>query len=185
MEGQFKPKPGQIDYTNICWAPVINCILKYKDNILLLRRSEKLNFYPGYWSGVSGFLDDNKPLEQKVRDEIKEELGLEGEEIISIRPAPIFHQKEHAYKKVWIIHPVLVEVATDKITLDWEAQEYRWVSPREALKFDSLPGFDKVLRRTVLTRSLLSPLVPRGRLGRAVAIIILGLTAFLVVSIRL
>ena len=72
---KFKPKPGQIDYTNARWAPVINCVVKYKDRILIVQRSSKLNFYPGYWNGISGFLDDKRSLEEKARDELKEEAG--------------------------------------------------------------------------------------------------------------
>ena len=65
-ELKFKAKPGQVDYTNIHWAPVINCVLRYKDKILTVQRSKNLNFYPGYWTGISGFLDDNKGLNEKV-----------------------------------------------------------------------------------------------------------------------
>ena len=31
----------RVDYTNIHWAPVIHCIVKYNDKILLIQRSEK------------------------------------------------------------------------------------------------------------------------------------------------
>jgi len=52
---EFKPKPGQIDYTNIRVAPVINCVVQYQDKILIVRRNLKMKFYPGYWNGISGF----------------------------------------------------------------------------------------------------------------------------------
>ena len=72
----FKPQPGQIDYTNARWAPVINCVLKYGNKLLVVQRSKELNFYPGYWNGVSGFLDDQRSLSQKISDELNEELGI-------------------------------------------------------------------------------------------------------------
>ena len=142
---KFKPKPGQIDYTNTRWAPVINCVVKFKDKILIVQRSKDLNFYPGYWNGISGFLDDRRGLEQKVKDELKEEVGISEDDIISIRLGQIFHQEEPEYNKIWIVHPVLVEVQNDKIKLDWEAQNHKWIRPDEAHNFDLLPGFDKVL----------------------------------------
>lgn len=74
---KFKPKPGQVDFTNIRWAPVINCVVKHQDKILLVKRSKELNLYPGYWNGISGFLDDQRSLTEKVEEEIKEELGIE------------------------------------------------------------------------------------------------------------
>lgn len=64
-EPKFKPKPGQVDYTNTKRAPVINCVVKY--------------------------------------------------------------------------------MGTDTIQLDWEAQNYKWISVAEVKSFDLLPGFEKVL----------------------------------------
>jgi len=109
-----------------------------------------MNFYPGYWNGISGFLDDHRSLEQKVRDELREELGIAKNKIKSIKLGEIFHQNEPKYKKTWIVHPVLVEVTTNKVRLDWEAQDYRWVAPQEAKKLKLLPGFDTVLDKLAL-----------------------------------
>lgn len=147
---KFNPKPGQIDYTHARWAPVINCVVKFKDKILVVKRNQKLNFYPGYWNGVAGFLDDHKSLEEKVEEEIKEELNLSLKDIRRIRLGEIFDQEEPKYKKTWIVHPVLAEVKTDKIKLDWEAENYRWIKPNEAKKLKLLPGFGEVLKKLKL-----------------------------------
>jgi len=143
----FKPKSGQIDYTKARWAPVINCVLKYKNKFLVVQRSTELNFYPSYWNGISGFLDDQQSLKEKVIGEIKEELGISIKQIKSIKYGEIFDQDESKYKKTWIVHPVLVEVKTNKVKLDWEAQNYKWVTLKEAKKLKLLPGFDGVLER--------------------------------------
>jgi len=143
----FKLKPGQIDYTRARWAPVINCVLKYKNKLLVVQRSKELNFYPGYWNGVSGFLDDQRSLDQKVFDELWEELGISKAKIKKIQLGEIFDQEEPKYKKTWIVHPVLVEVKTDKITLDWEARNYKWLTFEEVGELKLLPGFNEVLRR--------------------------------------
>ena len=125
---------------------MINCVLKYKDKILVVQRSQRLNFYPGYWNGISGFLDDGKSLNKKVADELKEEVGMPSSKIKRIRMGQIFNQEEPKYKKTWIVHPVLVEVETDKIKLDWEAVDYKWIFFEESRKLKLLPGFDKVLK---------------------------------------
>ena len=142
---KFKARSGQIDFTHARWAPVINCVVRYRDKILVVQRSERLNFYPGYWNGISGFLDDKRDLEQKVKDELKEELGIRSKDIKRIKPGAIFDQEEPKYKKTWIVHPVLVDISTSKVKLDWEAQNYQWIKPREAKKLKLLPGFDRVL----------------------------------------
>ncbi len=142
---EFKPKPGQVDYTHARWAPVINCVVKYRDKILLVRRSERLSFYPGYWNGISGFLDDDQTIEEKARNELQEELGIGKEQIVSIRPGKIFHHDEPRYNKTWIVHPLLVEITSDSVVLDWEAEEYKWVTQEEASRMNLLPGFERVL----------------------------------------
>ncbi len=144
-EKVFQPRPGQVDFTNVRWAPVINCVVKYKQKILLVERSASLRLYPGYWNGISGFLDDQKSLEEKVREELREELGLAKKHIVSIRLGEIFDQEEPKYKKTWIVHPVLVTVDTDEVRLDWEAKNYVWLKLSEAKGLRLLPGFDKVL----------------------------------------
>lgn len=144
-KSKWKPKPGQTDFTNIRWAPVINCVVKCGEKILLVQRNKDLNFYPGYWNGISGFLDDNKSLRQKVEEEMREELGLAKKSIKKITLGKIFHQQAPRYKKTWIVHPVLVEVSTDAIKLDWEAQAFKWLTPSLVRKLKLLPGFAGVL----------------------------------------
>jgi 8-oxo-dGTP pyrophosphatase MutT (NUDIX family) len=106
-----------------------------------------MDFYPGLWSSVAGFLDDEKSVEEKAREELKEELGIEDEDIERIELGEIFDQDEPKYKKTWVIHPVLARVKKKEIKLDWEAEDYKWVSPKDAEKLDLSPGFNKVLER--------------------------------------
>ena len=142
---KFIAKKGQVDYTNIRYAPVINCVVRHDNLILIVQRNSKMNLYPNFWNGISGFLDDNKSIEEKVREELEEELGIKNEDIISIQHGQIFDQEEKKYNKTWIVHPILVDVKTDEIKLDWEAQNYKWIKIKKAKEFNLLPGFDKVL----------------------------------------
>ncbi len=144
---KFKPKRGQVDYRNIRWAPVVNCVVMHRGKVLLVQRDPSLHFYPGYWNGISGFLDDHKGLREKVIEELAEEIGIKKGNIISIRLGEVFDQDEPKYRKTWIVHPVLVRVRTDRISLDWEARKYVWVKPSGAGKFKLLPGFHMVLQK--------------------------------------
>lgn len=144
---KFQPKLGQIDYTYIRRAPVINCVVRCKDKILIVKRSASLNFYPNYWNGISGFLDDGRSVEEKAKDELREELRIGEQDIISIKLGGIFEQEEEKYDKLWLVHPVLIEVKYDRITLDWEAQDFKWIKVEEAKNYNLLPGFDKVLEK--------------------------------------
>ena len=146
MEKKFTPKPGQVDYTNIRRAPVINCVLRYGDKILLVKRSAELRLYPNYWNGISGFLDDDRSVLEKVKDEIREETGIGEQDIISIKEGEILELEEPEYEKTWIVHPVLVDVKTDDVKLDWESQEYEWVNLAQLKDFELIPGFERVIK---------------------------------------
>lgn len=149
---KFKPKSGQIDFSKVRWVPVINCVVKYHSKILIVKRDPSMRLYPGYWNGISGFLDDDISLEEKVQQELKEETGISKKEILSIKLGNIFNQEERKYKKTWIVHPVLVRVNTEKVKLDWEAVQYKWINPQEAKKLKLLPGFKRVLKALSLIK---------------------------------
>lgn len=69
-EPKSTPKPGQVDYTNIRYAPVVNIVVTHAGKILLVQRSKNMRLYPGFWNGVSGFLDYAKSIWEKVREEL-------------------------------------------------------------------------------------------------------------------
>jgi len=170
----FVPRPGQVDYRQIRWAPVLNCVLQYKNKFLIVQRSAKMNVYPNAWNGIAGYLDDRKSLKEKIWEEMREECGLKPKDIISMRPGTVFDHEAPQYKghkpcvssslrgsvktsfstsllarqnkKTWVIHPILVKVKTDKIKIDWEAQDYRWVKLNEIKKFKIIPSFGLVVK---------------------------------------
>jgi ADP-ribose pyrophosphatase YjhB (NUDIX family) len=146
---KFVPQKDQVDYSNARWVPVVNSVVTCNEKIVLVERNAKMNFYPGYWNGISDFLDDTRSLEEKVIDEITEELGVEEVQIQSIQLCDIFDQEEPGYGKTWIVHAVLVKITTEKITLDWEAKKYEWVEQSEIFNYKLLPGFNRVLKATL------------------------------------
>lgn len=146
MPKEFKLKPGQIDYTNIRRAPVLNSVVRNGDKILLVKRSSKLRLYPNYWNGISGFIDDDKSVPEKAKSELKEETGIGEEDVVSVEEGEIFELEAPEYDKTWIIHPVLIDVKTDKVKLNWEAEDYKWVTLEEAFELNLLPDFDRVLK---------------------------------------
>lgn len=142
---KFTPRDDQVDFTHARYCPVINCVLEFGDKILLVKRSDKMNLYPGYWNGLSGFLDDKKSIEEKVAEELSEEVGLSKKNIQSIKQGDLLLQEAPEYGKTWIVFPILVEIDSDKVKLDWEASEHQWLDPAEAKKLKLLPGFEQVL----------------------------------------
>ena len=137
---------GRIDYSNSDTAPVIRVFLKYKDKILLLKRSEKVRTYQKKWNAVAGYLDETKPIKKKVLEEIKEELEVAEDNILSVHIRKPFKFTDKIIKKTWIVHPILVKLRNKPdIKLDWEHTEYKWIKPEELEKFDTVPHLTRGL----------------------------------------
>lgn len=145
QKDKFVPKKDQIDYSHARWAPVVNCVVRSGKKILIVKRSGKLRYFPGYWNGISGYLDDQLSLREKVEEELAEEIGIKSSGIARITSGPIFDFESKEYGKIWITHPILVDLKKGSIKLNWEASEYRWVLPERAFSFKLVPGFHQVL----------------------------------------
>ena len=141
---------GRIDYSRSDVAPVVTVFIRYKGKVLLLKRRDKVGTYPGKWNTVTGYLDEVKTIREKVLEEIKEEIGMNKDNILSYDLVESYRFKDLSANKTWIVHPVLVELK-DKpvIRLDWEHTEYRWIRPDEIKNFDVVPRLDESLKRAI------------------------------------
>lgn len=121
---------------------VVSCILKYKDKILILKRSDKVGTYKGKWQGVAGYLEGN-PLEQ-AKIEIREEVGLSDIELL--KEGKVISVPDNQYDIIWMVHPYLFKVNTDKIKIDWEHIDYKWVNPEDIGKYGIVPNLKEVIK---------------------------------------
>ncbi len=144
-EPVFVPRPGQVDYTHNRYAPVLNAVVACRGKVLLLQRSSGMRSYPNHWCGVSGYLDDDRPVEDKARQEMLEEVGITTDEILSMQRGTVLLQEAPEYRKSWLVVPVLVRVRDRRYRLDWESRAAGWFSMDEATNLPLLPGFDAVL----------------------------------------
>ncbi len=133
-EVELDGKEGTVELKDVIQQPVVTAFLKKEDNILLLKRGEDVGSYHGQWSAVSGYLEEKSPLEQ-ARKEIEEETGItEADLITEGKPVRVRYQD-----KVWEVNPFIFEVKEDKIDLNWENVECRWVRPEEIKEMDTVP----------------------------------------------
>ena len=125
---------------------VVTCFLKHNGNILILKRSQKVGSYQGKWAGVSGYMENND-IEQAYA-EIKEETGLDKNDIELSVKGDTLRVLDANLRRQWIIHPFLFQVKTpDKIRIDWEHTEIKWINPVDLIKFDTVPGLKDALDR--------------------------------------
>lgn len=141
---------GRINYTNSNKAPVLIIFIKYKDKILLLKRSKNVSTYKNLWSTVAGFIDEQKSLKQKVLEELKEEINITNKEIKNIKFAKPYEYKDKKINKTWLRYPVLVELKeVPKIKLDFEHTEFKWLKPQAITKYKTAPGLNKSLKLVI------------------------------------
>ena len=131
-------------------AQVVTCFLlrptPQGDRVLLLRRSQQVGTYRGRWAGVSGYLEAD-PLEQAYR-EIGEETGLERGDVHLLGRGEPLEVTDPEAGIEWIVYPFLFEVlAPERLRLDWEHQEARWVPPEEVPSYETVPSLAEALAR--------------------------------------
>ena len=138
---------GRIDYTNSAEAAVLNIFVEVGGEVLLLKRSEKVGNYTNKWATIAGYMDEVKPAEAKIAEELKEEISLERSRISSVLLGNIFIKTDPALKKTWIVCPALVKLKSrPEIRLDWEHTEYKWVRKEDIKNFDLMPGVEEALQ---------------------------------------
>lgn len=139
-----KFEDGRINYREAKKAPVITCFIKFNDKILLLKRSDKVATYKGKWNAVAGYIDENKPLSEKIMEELKEEIGIEKDNIKDIIFGKPFNLHDDKIDTTWIVHPSLAELnSLPKIKLDFEHIDLVWINPSEMGNYDTVPNLDK------------------------------------------
>ena len=129
---------------------VVTCFLlrptSDRDRILLLQRSEKVSTYRGRWAGVSGYLE-REPLAQAYR-EIAEETGLSRDKLRLLRQGEPLEVVDREADIKWVVHPFLFQVlAPERLAIDWEHQEARWVRPQELSDYQTVPALAEALAR--------------------------------------
>ena len=133
---------------------MLNAVVICQGKVLLLQRSSGMRSYPNHWCGISGYLDDDRSVEDKARQEILEEVGITADRVMSTRRGTVLLQEAPEHGKSWLVVPVLVHVCGRQYRLDWESQAAGWFSMVEALSLPLLPGFEAVIaqHRDVIDR---------------------------------
>ncbi len=121
---------GRINYTKSKVAPVTTVFVRHNGNILVLKRSNKVANYKEHWNIVAGFLDELKPLEQKIAEELKEELGVTSDLIKKVFIGKSYVEEDRKSNKQWIVFPAIVDLhKKPKIRLNEAHTKYAWVQP--------------------------------------------------------
>ena len=142
MPAAEKQKPGK-------FQDVVTVFLTHQSKILVLNRSNEVGTYRGHWAGVSGYLESNSALAQALT-EMAEEVGLGEEDVTLLRVGKPVEIVDEAHGRAWRVHPFLFAVhEPDKIRLDWENREMRWILPAEIGGLRTVPALKEALERVI------------------------------------
>lgn len=130
-----------LDMMDLVEKKVVACVLRRRGKILILKRSQKVGTNKGKWAAVSGYIERGEGPEETALKEVREETGittarLEGRAgVLRVRDGTV----------LWSIYPFLFETEDEDVVLDWEHTECAWLDLNEVPKYDTVPGFGKVL----------------------------------------
>jgi 8-oxo-dGTP diphosphatase len=128
---------------------VVTVFLTRHDKVLVLKRSSKVGTYRGHWAGVSGYLESEDPLKQAY-SEMAEEVGLSKQDVTLVKAGNPLEIVDDAQNRAWRVHPFLFAVhEPDKIRLDWENIEMRWILPAEIVELHTVPALKETLDRVI------------------------------------
>jgi translation initiation factor 2B subunit (eIF-2B alpha/beta/delta family)/8-oxo-dGTP pyrophosphatase MutT (NUDIX family) len=127
---------------------VVTSFLERDGRILVLRRSERVGTYRGRWAGVSGSIEPGaSPLEQAYR-ELAEELGLGPDDVELVAAGRPLTVPDEALQRRWIVHPFRFRLRhPERLRLDWEHTELRWIEPGELAQLDTVPMLAETWQR--------------------------------------
>lgn len=128
---------------------VATSLLLYNGKLLILKRSEKVRTYKGLWGGIAGYVEENEEPYETAIKEIQEESGLKKNEFQLIKKIePIkFTDFYKGTRYDWTIYPFIFNVKKDRIEIDWEHTEYKWILPQDITKYDTVPHLKEIVSK--------------------------------------
>lgn len=129
---------------------VVSCVLFRNGKILLLRRSEKVSTYKGFWGVIAGYVEEDEKPEETAYKEIREEVRIEKKDLRLLkRMKPVNVVDKYEGKRYsWRIHPFLFELKRDvDVRIDWEHVDYKWIKPKNIVKFKTVPCLKEIVLR--------------------------------------
>lgn len=111
--------------------------------ILTIRRTETAPSRPLHWDLPGGDLDFGEDAKEGIIREIKEETGLEVEDLKLLDVISAFND----VKQFWVTICYIARPTTNKAVLSYEHDDLKWVTPDEFLKLKASPRNKKFVER--------------------------------------
>ena len=125
---------------------IVTSFIKDDEQLLILKRSNKVKTMKGLWAGVSGIIENDEEPLKRAKIEIFEEAGITEEKIKLIKAVEEMKVNSPQYENhEWEIFPFLFETKNPTIKLNWENSEFKWIDVDELENYETVPNLQKVL----------------------------------------
>ncbi len=115
-----------------------------KGEILLGKRNEKMWYYPCMWGLPGGIIEFGETIEQAIKRELKEELGVETEVIKYARPIMSLPTKKCPEQA--LNAPVYCKIISGVPKPKDETSEIRWFKPSEIKNMELAYAHKQILK---------------------------------------
>ncbi len=118
------------------FIPVVTAALIKNGKVLLTRRVDKKVKFNGKWQLPGGVWEPNETIEQALKREIKEELGIDLKHYVFV--PKIFEEFRKTFHLIIFVFTAKFPEEA-KVKLNEEADEYDWFTLEEIKNLDALP----------------------------------------------
>jgi 8-oxo-dGTP diphosphatase len=115
------------------WVSQKAIIYNENGEILTIRRSETAPSRPLKWDLPGGTLGSGENVKEGIIREIKEETGLDVEMLTIFDIASGLDDRN----EFWVTICYTAKASSDKLTLSFEHDDFKWILPAEFLKLES------------------------------------------------
>lgn len=110
----------------------VGALIAHRGNILMIRTHK----WGDKWGIPGGKIERGETAEDALRREVREETGLELHDVRFVMTQDCVDPEEFHQPAHFLLLNYAAETHSDAVTLNHEAEEFRWVSPPEASAMD-------------------------------------------------
>ena len=136
---------GEVSIFGVQEKKVATVYLVQEGKLLLLKRSEDATSFPGFYSGVSGYIENGETPKMAGERELLEECGIR-EATLRLTGREIYARSDDI---LYEITPMVMETKTREVKLNFENSGYTWISPEKIKEYKTPPKFDETFESLV------------------------------------
>lgn len=119
-------------------------VFNEKGEVLILQRGEKAPWMPLKWGLPGGHVDPKESLLISAKREVKEEAGLEPENLVYYKTIIDFG---------FLLSYFISFMVNPKVKISSEHNDYKWISKKDLETIDFVPNLKLILEKCLIQQS--------------------------------